>query len=144
MAPRAYFADSWEDRSILHAHTVINDLQANYKAGRLQRLEPAECIQEYATTIQSTRRHLLLVADEDKFPSMDHNVFINGSRIHWGFPFYSTNAMGSEDADNAYDWICSGLPKDVTSSADNICARDIDGIRKQAFGYHQHIWQADM
>jgi hypothetical protein len=139
MTARAYFAESWDDRSILHVNTVINELHANYRADRLQRLEVAECIQEYATTIQSTRRHLLLVAGEDKFPSLDQNAFINGSQIYWGFPFYSTNARAAENAASAYDWICSGLPKHGDSSADNICASDIDEIRKQIFRYHQYV-----
>jgi hypothetical protein len=70
-------AAGWGWNSAKQIHTVLNDLHQEYTDGHLQRLEPAECLQEYATSIQPTRRHLLLVADETKFPPIDQNIFIS-------------------------------------------------------------------
>lgn len=142
-------AQGWGSDNVDKIHTVLNDLHQGYRNGHLQRLEPAECLQQYAATIQPTRRHLLLIADETKFPPMDQNTFISkydchrntieletnrvclfilgGSRVYWGFPFYSTAAMTTDDAASAYDWICSGLPDD--GGAEGICSEEIDGIR---------------
>lgn len=65
---------------------------------------------------------------------MDQNIFINGSRIYWGFPFYSTAAIFAETAANAYDWMCSGQPAQKPGTEfEVVCANDIDSIRKRTY-----------
>lgn len=114
---------------------MLNALHANYQADELQKLELAECLQEYATALQSTRRHLLLVAGEDKFPNMDQNTFMNGSRIYWGSSFFSTAAIEAVTAATSYDWMCSGLSEREAGN-EVVCARDIEEIREQTLKHN--------
>lgn len=143
MDGRNQFAHRWESHNLQKAHTVLNELHANYKDDKLDRIELAECLQEYGAAIQSTRRHLLLVADATKFPGVNENSFFNGSQVYWGYPFYSTDAMTADIAVNAYDWICSGLPRSLGSgSADDVCASDIEEIRTLSTAMTSDLTQA--
>ena len=114
------YAESWQSWSLKNAPIVLETLRREYKNGSLDRLEPADCLNQYATTMQSNRRNVLLVASE--LPKMEENTFISGSHVYWGMPFYSPAASSASDAADAYDWICSGLQESgsCSSLADNI------------------------
>lgn len=108
----------WTPYSTTYISQTLQDLHGAYKAGTLERLEPAQCLNQYATAIQSNRRHVLLVASDASFPTLEQNRFINGSHVYWASPFYAASAQNSEDAANAYNWICSGVNK--TGSCSNV------------------------
>ncbi|KAF1972724.1 hypothetical protein BU23DRAFT_534554 [Bimuria novae-zelandiae CBS 107.79] len=76
----------------------------------LDRLSNSECIREYAESIQSKRRNVLLVAADNKMPSP--NVTANGttSDIYAYNSFEATTASNKDEAMNAYSWICSSNP----------------------------------
>jgi hypothetical protein len=88
---------------------ILTMLHKDYKAGSLERLEPADCLNKYATSIQSNRRHVLVVAGDDNFPTAEANPFINGSHVYWNFPFFASDAQGGQSASNSYNWICSAM-----------------------------------
>jgi hypothetical protein len=148
----------WLNHDVDKIHTVLNELHEDYKNNNLQRLEPIECLQEYAAAIQSNRRHLLLIANETKFPPMDQNIFISKykkAEVHMklslisqpayprriacilGFPFHSTAAMTTDDAASAYDWICSN--RSHRDGARYSCSDEIDVIRRWPFEYLSDI-----
>jgi hypothetical protein len=57
---------------------LLETLHAESKAGLLDRLEPKDCLEQYALSVQSNRRSLLVVASDDNFPPPAENKFING------------------------------------------------------------------
>ncbi|XPS76152.1 hypothetical protein M3J07_008208 [Ascochyta lentis] len=89
---------------------LLDSLWSKARNGTLDRLEPAECINQYATLIQSSRRNVLLVASDGEFPGKDKNTLINGSYVYDALPFASTDIYRPENAGGAYEWICSGMP----------------------------------
>jgi hypothetical protein len=102
---------------------VLQHLHDEHKADRLEELQPADCLNRYATGIQSTRSHVLLVASNDNFPSAEENSFINGSHVYWASPFNAADAENSVKSSNSYNWICSGLDKD------GLCSNDVNDVR---------------
>lgn len=95
----------------------------DYHAGLLDKLEPEKCISQYATSIQSHRRNVLLVASDDKFPVPSENAYLNNSHVYWASPFYANDASNGQDSSNAYNWICSTL------NIPGVCANNVDKIR---------------
>lgn len=120
-----YSPNNWNDQNLRDVPSVLSNLHHDYKAGSLDRLEPLECLNQYATTIQSNRRNVLLVAKKARFPNMEENTFINNSHVHWGMPFYSTAAASQTEAADAYGWICTGTYSDIEGS----CASFLSGLR---------------
>jgi hypothetical protein len=106
---------------------ILASLWKKAHAGSLERLDPAECINAYATSIQSKRRNVLLVASDSKFPSPAENHFINASRVYWAANFQASYAQWPATASDAYDWICSGLDKPTCPGG--LCA-DIEPCSK--------------
>ena len=100
---------------------VLQGLHQNVRD--LDRLEPAECLNQYATSIQSKRRNLLLVASDEHFPTVQQNNFSSGSHVYWAGPFnsYAIEIIGNSA--NAYSWMCSGL------GGEGDCADNIDKIK---------------
>jgi hypothetical protein len=96
---------------------ILSTLHRNAKAGTLDRLNPTDCLNRYATSIQSHRRNLLLVAGDHNFPTAEKNKFINGSHVYWAAPFYSSDAKTGERAADAYNWICSAMQKNTSCSS---------------------------
>ncbi|KZM27396.1 hypothetical protein ST47_g1466 [Ascochyta rabiei] len=103
---------------------LLNGLWSKARNGTLDRLEPAECIDQYATLIQSTRRNVLLVASDENFPGKERNTFINGSYVYDALAFASIDIYRPEQASNAYKWLCSGLP-----SSEAPCTSRISDIK---------------
>jgi hypothetical protein len=106
---------------------VLRTLYADYKAQALETLTPAECITQYATSMQSKRRHLLLVAGNDNFPTAAENIFINGSNVYWAGPFYASDARTSGSASDSYNWMCS-----ASHMFNGLCSNKIDNVRKNS------------
>jgi hypothetical protein len=103
---------------------VLQDLHAKYKAGALKTLTPAECITQYATSLQSNRRHVLLVASDNNFPTAEQNVFVNGSHVYWAGPFSASDAQDASNAAVSYSWMCTGMVPDGYT-----CSNKIDSAR---------------
>jgi hypothetical protein len=101
-------------RVLQDLHRTVHDLD---------RLEPAECLNQYATSIQSTRRNLLLVASDEHFPTIKQNNFLNGSHVYWTGPFDSSDVAVVQNSAVAYSWMCSGL------KIEGDCSNKIDKIR---------------
>lgn len=102
-----YPSVSWTSFSSTSFPKILQDLRKDYKADALERLEPGDCLNRYATAIQSDQRHLLLVASDNDFPPVSENIYMNGSHVYWASPFYASSAEDSSTASNAYDWICA-------------------------------------
>jgi len=106
--------------------SVLESLWEKARAGNLEKLEPNRCIDEYATSIQSNHRNLLLVSDDSFFPPSTENKFINGSHIYWGAGFDAYTASDSGFASNAYHWICS-----ASHDLLNPCSVRVQDVKKQ-------------
>lgn len=102
---------------------ILEDMRAEYKAGSLDRLEPSDCISRYSTSIQSNRRHVLLVASDDNFPATSENRYMNNSHVYWASPFYADDATSGEQAANSYNWMCSAM------NIDGVCSNNVDIVR---------------
>jgi hypothetical protein len=89
--------------------SILKSLRNKAQAGVLERLDSARCISEYAMSIQSKRRNLLLVAHDDFLPTPKDNYFVNGSRVYWGAKFSASSATNPSASMNSYTWMCSGL-----------------------------------
>jgi hypothetical protein len=103
---------------------LLQNLHNKYKIGALKTLTPAECITQYATSVQSNRRHVLLVASDDKFPTAEQNMFINGSHVYWAGSFAASSAKETASAASSYDWMCTAMPKFAS-----VCSHEIDSVR---------------
>jgi hypothetical protein len=102
---------------------TLQGLYQDYHAGLLDKLEPDKCISQYATSIQSHRRNVLLVASDDNFPVPSENAYLNNSHVYWASPFYANDARDGQDSSNAYNWICSTL------NIPGVCSNNVDKIR---------------
>jgi hypothetical protein len=107
----------WSDYEVKDIPNVLHNLHKDAQLGLLERMDQNECLNRYATSIQSNRRSLLLVASDDKFPTAQDNRFINGSHVYWASPFYASDAMSGDRAADSYQWICSALGKQGTCSS---------------------------
>lgn len=130
---------------------ILNSLWSRAQNDSLVRLELAECINEYATAIQSFKRNVLLVARDEDFPPRHENTFINDSYVYDAVAFASIYAKNPEQSADAYQWICSGLPPKENN---NHCTDRISEIRSNTSAWrvggddcwsvqdpsNQHIW----
>jgi hypothetical protein len=108
---------------------VLDSLWSKARANSLERLERAKCIDEYATSIQSNRRNLLLVHGDDSLPSPTENYYINGSHIYWGGEFDTASVKSPSIAIHAFGWICSASQRPIS------CSAEVEDIRKQDSWY---------
>lgn len=109
--------------------------------GSLDRLEPWECLTEYATALQSYRGCVLLVTNEvqrnDSWPSQ--LTQLNSTHIYWSDIFSSVNGTDSSLASRAWNWICSGLdytlrPGFYTPDPELRCTDELGNIRAALAG----------
>jgi hypothetical protein len=130
----------WNSFSTSSIPAVLQHLHDEYKAGHLDKLQPIDCLNRYATGIQSTRSHVLLVASNENFPSAEENSFIDNSHVYWASPFEAADAEGSVQSSNSYNWICSGLDKH------GLCSNDINDVRSNIsawrVGHYCKNWDA--
>ena len=129
------FTDGVPRKTVLEAipgeiPMALESLWSNARAGTLERLEPAQCIDEYATSIQSNRKNLLLVSGDDNFPSPMENYFIHGSHVYWAAKFEVGAAAESAAASKAFQWVCSMLDKKHEYLA-TPCSVEVEDVRKQ-------------
>ena len=103
--------------------SVLHRLWNNASTGTLERLDPAECIARYATSIQSAQSNVLLVASDDQVLPPNENPLINGSHACGRWKFSAMSAMARDTARNSFDWICSGM------DTKRPCSLGIDAIR---------------
>lgn len=88
---------------------VLEDLWNKANAGSLEKLSPSRCIDEYATSIQSNRRNLLLVSDDDRLPSSTNNYFLNGSHVYWYDKFRTEDWFTPKKTSLKFEWICQNM-----------------------------------
>ncbi|KAH8627371.1 hypothetical protein IG631_17139 [Alternaria alternata] len=88
--------------------TLIN-LWSKANARSLEELTPSRCIEEYATSIQSNRRNLLLVSDDDRLPSPTNHYFMNGSHVYWADKFETQDWFTSSKRSLKFEWMCQNL-----------------------------------
>lgn len=99
---------------------MLQSLWNKSKNGSLDKLEPAQCITDYATIIQSNRRNVLLVMNNENVdPTLDsegHSLGHPKLRFTKNLNVYYTNQFnagsGGIDLDlvaDSYSWMCSGL-----------------------------------
>lgn len=96
----------------------------------LDKLEPADCIAQYATALQSYRRNVLLVIDSTQpdLPPQDSNLtYLNNTNTFWKESFDSSDGMDPQFAPDSYKWICSSLDYDSNSN----CANRIGVIKSR-------------
>lgn len=103
--------------------SLLQSMYDDYHAGRLDRLEPEHCISQYATSIQSNRRNVLLVAGDENFPTPQQNAYLNNSHVYWASPFKANDATEGRSSSNAYNWICSTLNKE------GLCSNNVEIVR---------------
>lgn len=99
------------------------------RAGQLQKLSPSQCINEYAQMIQSSRRNLLLVANDNNFPRPDDNNYKKGSRVYWTGRFDADSARHNALSADAYHWICSTSSFDAPNQTLKPCSEEIENIK---------------
>jgi hypothetical protein len=105
--------------------SLWNQSQSNM----LDRLEPAECIAEYATALQSHRRNLLLVTDGtpmDLGPLNPRPNYPNNTDLLWNGFFQASDAMNPYTSSYSYGWMCDVI--DHQSFAH--CADRVTAIKK--------------
>lgn len=109
---------------------LLETLWDKARADELDRLSPSQCLNEYASIIQSDRRNVLLIASDANFPPPDENTYMNGSRAYWSDSFNADSAEGTTSAADAYGWICSGLKPEYASNQDQVpCSDRVDEIK---------------
>lgn len=111
------------------------------REGKLDRLENADCIDQYAKTIQSNRRSVLLVADDEHFPPPAENPFRNGSNVYdWSvFDTFELRSSVNEAAD-VYSWICSGLDDYRSKGGSPACVDYIDTVKNAPEAWRVSLW----
>ncbi|KAF2626657.1 hypothetical protein BU25DRAFT_411632 [Macroventuria anomochaeta] len=103
-------------------------LWSQSKNGSLNRLEPAECLAEYATALQSDRRNVLLVMDNAQASTSPYNrslTLLNNTNVYWASGFSASYGTDPDDAPESYSWICSGVGYDPKSP----CANRVQDIK---------------
>jgi len=105
-------------------NATIKGIHQSALDGTLDRLENGDCIAEYAKMFQTSRRNVLLVASDDKFPVADKADFPNGTNIYSKGWFAAIDAVGSQPLNNIYNWICSDI-----ELYGNACFMEIDRVR---------------
>jgi hypothetical protein len=128
----------WTDYDTSGIPRILQDLHDGAQVGTLERLNPTECLNRYATTIQSNRRNLLLVASDENFPSPGDNKYILDSHVYWAGPFFAGEAKTSNRAADSYLWICSAIGKRGP------CSSNVDEVHKNPnswrVGYKDNCW----
>jgi hypothetical protein len=116
---------------------MLNYLWQNSRDGSLDRLSASECLTAYGTTVQSTRRNLLVVTADNGYAADSNtsslyplNPFsINNTNLHWGWDFRATDGLNHYLNVDPLAWICSGIPEKENSS----CQSRLVEIRNGAY-----------
>ncbi|KAJ4311882.1 hypothetical protein N0V94_007729 [Neodidymelliopsis sp. IMI 364377] len=98
---------------------ILKDLWSKSKNGSLDKLDPIDCVKDYATLIQSKRRNVLLVTANDNVdpsqldPAVQPNPsdpWFNLTNVYQASRFDASQGLSYYQNEEALDWICSGLP----------------------------------
>lgn len=89
--------------------STLESLWSKARADNLETMVPFKCIDEYATSIQSNRRNLLIVLDDSYIPSPAHEYSMNGSLVYWLAKFDTDNWSSAKNGSLPFEWICSAL-----------------------------------
>ncbi|KAF9728855.1 hypothetical protein PMIN06_002451 [Paraphaeosphaeria minitans] len=109
--------------------TAISMMYEKARYNNLDRLSNIDCIREYAESIQTKRRNVLLVTADEKMPTP--NTTDQGTPIN----IFSINLYQAEQANypktaiNLYDWICSGYSDTIASTPQQPCSTFISGVK---------------
>ncbi|KAJ8109018.1 hypothetical protein OPT61_g7764 [Boeremia exigua] len=91
------------------------DLWDKLQSGLLDRLEPAECLNAYGVTVQSTRRSLFVIvtANENDSPEPQSLPFYKNTNTNVLTSWYSDASRGLQHYGNTGEgpirWLCSGI-----------------------------------
>lgn len=124
------------------AEYALEDLWNKFRMDALERLGPAECLDQYATAIQTDRRNLLLVASNDNFNQSErytlYNDFpapkgnITNTNVYWTHLFIAAEAKNHASAVESYDWICSAMP----ATTDSDCSARVETLKGNSTTWH--------
>jgi len=126
------------------ADYVLEDLWGKLHMDALEKLEPAECIGQYATSIQTNRRNLLLVASNDHFNQSERDTSytdtsapggernITNPNVYWTQLFNAADAKNHATAVESYEWICSVIP----GKADSDCSTRVEILKGKPTTWH--------
>ncbi|KAF2439612.1 hypothetical protein P171DRAFT_525453 [Karstenula rhodostoma CBS 690.94] len=95
---------------------------------KLDRLSNIDCIGEYAKSIQTNRRNVLLVTADNRMPTPNTTAKGTPINIYSYNIFYAGQAKEVETAISSYEWICSGYPRSYGSNP-LPCSASVDGIK---------------
>ncbi|KAF1928320.1 uncharacterized protein M421DRAFT_63465 [Didymella exigua CBS 183.55] len=101
---------------------TLETLWSQSRNGSLDRLEPAQCLTDYAKTLQSNRRNLLLVMDNAQASASPRNSnlsYTNNPDTFLYGNFFATDGALPVFAPDSYSWICSGLDNDTNTPCAN-------------------------
>jgi hypothetical protein len=96
----------------------------------LELLENRDCILQYANSIQTFRRNLLLVISEDK-ANGDNGIEDNYTGSHRDFHFTASDIRNTFTSADAYDWICNREAKGPKDKY-GWCLQDKDKVLNDA------------
>ncbi|KAL1792900.1 hypothetical protein ACET3X_009407 [Alternaria dauci] len=106
--------------------STLEGLWSKARSGRLERLDSSKCIDEYAISIQTNRRNLLLVSEDDELSSPTNNTFMKGSHAYWATKFETYDWFTPKKGSLTFEWICSQLDHGRTP-----CSASIENLKKQ-------------
>lgn len=119
---------SYRSMSSTYAGATLHSLWNQSRNSVLDRLEPADCIAQYATSLQSYRRNVLLVIDSTQtdLPPQNRNLtYLNNTDTFWVDAFDANEGMQPDGSADSYQWICSS----ISYGSDSNCANEIGAIK---------------
>ncbi|KAH7115309.1 hypothetical protein B0J11DRAFT_496386 [Dendryphion nanum] len=110
--------------SMVYSSIATNDyIGFKFKVvGDLELLENSECINRYFTSIQTSRRNLLLVTSESRRDTGRNSLYevYNATDIITSIYFLASDIKISDAATSAFDWVCDPI-KGVRIPDGTIC-----------------------
>jgi hypothetical protein len=110
--------------------TTYDNLLYNMWANRkvFEKLEPAKCLNEYATSFQSRRLNLFVVVnggpdDERTLNRTSYSGLPNNTHLYDYHKFDASNALHPWQPDFQYAWVCTGLPEYMNSTKGVPCSQ---------------------
>jgi hypothetical protein len=123
--------------------SILQILKEKAQHGSLLKLEPKECIEQYAQLVQSDRRNVLLVGADKYFPPVENSTLWRGSHVYSSDRFSAKDVYGPQTAGNAYAWICGGsIGGTGGGGGGEACSDEIDDI-KESSGTWRTGWSCE-
>ncbi|KAI4954388.1 hypothetical protein J4E91_002101 [Alternaria rosae] len=106
------------------------EIHQKLREKRFEKLDNVDCIDAYATTFQSNRGDLLLVAKSDDIEWKDDQKNNEDSAVFWRYSFESAWEYEPQDT---FEWMCSGVRHESGfSSEEKSCDAVVERIRNSA------------